>query len=70
MYATQQNPDALKMLVYVPVQIAEQDKKVLIKEGVTTAEDWEEAMREIQLAVSHPGAFAMGLTFLAIGKVP
>jgi ubiquinone/menaquinone biosynthesis C-methylase UbiE len=70
MYATQQNPDALKMLVYVPVQIVEQDKKVLIKEGVTTAEDWEEAMREIQLAVSHPGAFAMGLTFLAIGKVP
>ncbi len=69
-YATQQNPDALKMLVYVLVQIVEQDKDTLIKEGVTTTEDWEEAMREIQLALSHPGAFAMGLTFLATGKVP
>ena len=70
MYATQQNPDALKMLVYVTVQIVEQDKDAMIKEGVTTAKDWEEAMREIQLALSHPGAFAMGLTFLATGKVP
>lgn len=70
MYATQQNPDALKMLVSVPVQIVEQDKDVLIKEGVITAKDYEEAMRETQLLLSHPGAFAMGLTFLAIGKVP
>ena len=70
MYATQQNPDALKMLVYVPVQIVEQDKDALIKEGVTTSEDWKEAMRQIQLVLSHPGAFAMGLTVLALGKVP
>lgn len=70
MYATRQNPDALKMLVYVPVQIVEQDKDAMIKEGVTTAKDCKEAMREIQLVLSHPGAFAMGLTFLAIGKVP
>ncbi len=68
-YATQQNPDALKMLVNVPIQIVEQDKDALIKEGVTTAEEWEEAMRQIQLLLSHPGAFAMGLTFLATGKV-
>lgn len=70
MYAFQQNPDALKMLVYVPVQIMEQDKDALIKEGVTTAEEWEEVMREVQLALSHPGAFAMGLTLIATGKVP
>ena len=69
MYATQQNPDALKMLVNVPVQIVEQEKEALIKEGVITAKDYEEAMRETELLLSHPGAFAMGLTFLAIGKV-
>ncbi len=69
-YATQQNPDALKMLVYVPVQIMEQDKDAMIKEGLTTPEDWKEAMREIQLLLSHPGAFAMAMTFLAKGKAP
>lgn len=69
MYATQQNPDALKMLVYVPVQIIEQDKNALIKEGLVTAKDYAEAIREVQLVLNHPGAFALGLTFLAIGKV-
>ncbi len=70
MYATQQNPEALKMLVSVPVQIVEQDKEELIKEGVITTEDYEEAEKETQLLLSHPGAFAMGLTFLAIANVP
>ena len=69
MYATQQNPDALKMLVYVPVQIVEQDKNALIKEGIIKAKDYEEAIREVQLSLNHPGAFAMGLTFLATGKI-
>lgn len=70
MYATQQNPDMLKMLVLVPVQIVEQEKDAMIREGLTTAKDYEEAMKEVQLALKHPGAFAMGLTFLATGKVP
>ncbi len=70
MYATQQNPDALKMLVYVPVQIIEQEKEALIKEGAITAKDYEETMKETQRLLNHPGAFAMGLTFLAIGRVP
>jgi ubiquinone/menaquinone biosynthesis C-methylase UbiE len=69
-YATQQNPNALKMLVHVPVQIVEQDKDAMIKEGITTTKDWKEAMREIQLVLSHPGAFVMGLTVLATGEVP
>lgn len=69
MFATQQNPEALKMLVYVPVQLLAQDKEALIKEGITTTADWEEAMRQIQLMLSHPGAFAMGMTLLATGKV-
>jgi len=68
-FATRQNLDVLKMLVYVPVKIVEQEKDSMIKEGVITAEDYEQAMREVQLALSHPGAFAMGLVFLATGRV-
>jgi ubiquinone/menaquinone biosynthesis C-methylase UbiE len=68
-YATQQNPDALKMLVSVSTQIAEQDKDAMIREGATTAKDYEEAMQEVQLMLKHPGAFAMGMTFLAVGRV-
>jgi len=70
MYATQQNPEALKMLVSVPVQIVEQEKEALMNEGVVTTKDYEEAMRETQRLLGHPSAFAMGLTFLAVGKVP
>lgn len=70
MYSTQQNPEALRMLVNVPVQIVEQDKEELIKEDVITTEDYEEAKKETQLLLSHPGAFAMGLAFLAIANVP
>jgi len=69
-YATQQNPDVLNMLVYVPVQIVEQDKDAMIKGGVITARDYEEAMKEVKLVLNHPGAFAMGTTFLAVGQVP
>lgn len=67
-YATQQNPDALRMLVYVPVQVVEQEKDAMIKEGMIAARDYEEAMKEVQLALNHPGAFAMGTTFLALGE--
>jgi hypothetical protein len=56
------------MLVYVPVQILEQDKDAMIKEGVITANDYEEAMKEVRLVLNHPGAFAMGTTFLALGE--
>ena len=68
-HATQQNPDALKTLVSVPAQIAEQDKDAMIREGAATAKDYEDAMHEVQLMLKHPGAFAMGMTFLAVGRV-
>jgi hypothetical protein len=58
------------MLVSVPVQIAELGKESLMKEGLITAEYYAEAMKEVQTLLAHPGAFAMGLTFLAVGKVP
>lgn len=41
-----------------------------MQEGFVTAEYYEEAMNEVRAFLSHPGAFAMGLTFLAVGKVP
>lgn len=69
-HATQQTPEMLKMLVSVPVQIMEQCKETMMKEGLVTVEYYEEAMKEVQAFLSHPGAFAMGLTFLAVGKVP
>jgi ubiquinone/menaquinone biosynthesis C-methylase UbiE len=67
-YATQQNPDALRMLVFVPVQILEQDKDAMIREGVITADDYEEALKEVGIVLNHPGAFAIGTSFLALGE--
>lgn len=67
-HATQQNPDVLRMLVYVPVQIVEQDRDDMIKEGRITAVEYEEAMKEVKLVLNHPGAFALGTTFLALGE--
>lgn len=57
------------MLVSVPVQIIELCKETMVEEGLVTVEYYEEAMKEVQAFLSHPGAFAMGLTFLAVGKV-
>ncbi|MBS7619506.1 methyltransferase domain-containing protein [Candidatus Bathyarchaeota archaeon] len=68
-HATQQTPEMLKMLVLVPVQIMEQCKENMMREGLVAVEHYEEAMKEVQAFLSHPGAFAMGLTFLAVGKV-
>jgi SAM-dependent methyltransferase len=69
-YATQHDPEMLKMLVSVPVQIIESSKDKMIKQRLIGAEDYPEAMKEVQEFLAHPGAFAMGLTFLAVGKVP
>lgn len=69
-HATQQNPEMLKMLVSVPVQIVESSKDDMVKQGLVSAEDYPEAIKEVQEFLADPGAFAMGLTFLAVGKVP
>jgi ubiquinone/menaquinone biosynthesis C-methylase UbiE len=69
-YATQQNPEMLKMLVSVPVQIVESSKDDMINHGLTGAEDYPEAVKEVQEFLNYPGAFVMGITFLAVGKVP
>jgi ubiquinone/menaquinone biosynthesis C-methylase UbiE len=69
-YATQQNPEMLKMLVSVPVQIVESSKDDMINQGSIGVEDYPDAMKEVQEFLDYPGAFAMGITFLAVGKVP
>jgi ubiquinone/menaquinone biosynthesis C-methylase UbiE len=66
-YATQQNPEMLNMLVSVPVQLVESSKDDMIKQEFITTEDYEEAIKEVKMFLVHPGAFAMGLTFLAVG---
>jgi ubiquinone/menaquinone biosynthesis C-methylase UbiE len=69
-YATQKNPEMLKTLVSVPVQIAELGKETVIEQGLVTAEEYAEAMKEVQGLLGHSGAFAMDLCFLAVGQVP
>jgi SAM-dependent methyltransferase len=69
-YSTQQNPEMLKMLVSVPVQIVESSKDDMINHGLTGAEDYPEAVKEVQEFLNYPGAFVMGITFLAVGRVP
>ena len=68
-YATQQNPEMLKMLVSVPVQLVESSKDEMIKKGLISVGDFPEAIKKVEEFLAHPGAFAMGLTFLASGNV-
>ena len=68
--ATQQNPERLKMFVSVPIQIMQQDRDNMIKAGLATPTDFDEALREAQLVTKNPGAFMMGVSFLALGQVP
>jgi len=69
-HASQQTPEMLKMLVSVPLQIIELNKEDLMRKGLMTTEDYTQGMKELQMFLNHPGAFAMGLSFLAVGKVP
>ena len=69
-HATQQTPEMLKLLVSVPVGMIELGKEEMIRGGFMTARDYEEGLKEVQMLLSHRGAFAMGLSFLAVGNVP
>ena len=60
----------LKLLVSVPVGMMELGKEEMIRGGFMTAKDYEEGLKEVQMLLSHRGAFAMGLSFLAVGNVP
>jgi ubiquinone/menaquinone biosynthesis C-methylase UbiE len=67
-FATQREPDVLRMLVYVLVDILELHKDAMIKEGVATAKDYEEAVKEIETVLRNAGTFLMGCFFLAVGE--
>jgi ubiquinone/menaquinone biosynthesis C-methylase UbiE len=69
-YTTQQTPKALQMMVSTLVKLVQQDKDAMMKEGLTKTENYEEAMQEVQRLLKHPGATAIGQTFLAVGEVP
>jgi uncharacterized protein (DUF302 family) len=58
----------LRMLGHVFPDILEQEKDLMIKEGVTTAKNYEEAIKEIETALKHSGAFVAGSFFLALGR--
>jgi ubiquinone/menaquinone biosynthesis C-methylase UbiE len=69
-HATQHNPEMLKLLVSVPAQIIELSKEHMLTNNFMTEAQYLEAHQEIQQFLNHPGAFAMGINFLAIGDVP
>jgi ubiquinone/menaquinone biosynthesis C-methylase UbiE len=67
---TQETPEQLKMFLSVPVQIVEEAKEMLLKEGIITEDEIETGKKEAEAFDSHPGAFILSTFFLAIGYVP
>jgi ubiquinone/menaquinone biosynthesis C-methylase UbiE len=67
---TQETPEQLKMFISVPVQLVEEAKEMLLKEGIITKDEFETMMKEVEAFESHPGAFILSTYFLAIGYVP
>jgi hypothetical protein len=59
----------LKATISVPVGILDSAKENMIKEGLVTEEDFMEMAVEADKVAVDPGGFAMGCSFLAIGKV-
>lgn len=69
MYATNENPVMARSLVSVPMQIIGNSKDVMVEEGWFTDMEYGEMVDEVEKALSHPGAFAMGMSFFATGVV-
>ena len=69
MYATQENPVMVRSLVSVPMQIIGNSKDVMVEEGWFTEDEYREMVDEVESALSHPGAFALGMSFFATGVV-
>jgi ubiquinone/menaquinone biosynthesis C-methylase UbiE len=69
MYATQENPAMLRGLVSVPMQIIATSKDTMVDNGWFTEEEYMEMVDEVEKALSHPGGFALGMSFFATGIV-
>lgn len=68
-HMTQANPERLRMIASLPTRTMNVKKTELLEQGVFTEEEHDEAMDEFEEMVKDPGAFAMGVLFLAIGEV-
>jgi ubiquinone/menaquinone biosynthesis C-methylase UbiE len=69
-YRTQETPEQLRMFASIPVQLIDGKKKEMMDDGIFTETENKIAMEEFETFVSHPGAFLMSTSFLAIGYVP
>jgi ubiquinone/menaquinone biosynthesis C-methylase UbiE len=69
MHGTQENPAMLRGLVSVPMQILATSKDKMVEEGWFTEEEYREMVIEVEKALSHLGAFALGMSFFATGIV-
>lgn len=68
-YATQETPEIARMIVSVPMQIIANSKDDMVEEGWFSDEEYEEMVKEVERALSHPGGFVLGMSFFATGIV-
>jgi ubiquinone/menaquinone biosynthesis C-methylase UbiE len=66
-YSTQDNPTVLKHLASIHMDILAQSKENMVEEGWLTEHEFIKMVDEVENALRHPGAFVMGLSFLATG---
>ncbi len=67
--STQQTPQSLKLFPMIASRLLELNKTAMIGEGLITAVEYDEAMKEIPLFLNHPGAFSMASFIFAVGRV-
>jgi SAM-dependent methyltransferase len=68
--STRQTPGSLKLFPMIASRLLELNMAAMIGESLMTAEEYEEAMKEIPHFLNHPGAFGMASLMFAVGKVP
>jgi ubiquinone/menaquinone biosynthesis C-methylase UbiE len=68
-YATAANSELFKSTLSVPIGILLAGKRRMVEEGVASEDDFDNMVAEMNEAAKNSGGFAMGCSFLAIGKV-
>lgn len=68
--ATSESPQVLRAFTGILSGILLQSKNDMIKEGFATERNYDQAMRDRDFLLNHPGSFGMVSTLLAIGKNP
>lgn len=69
-HATRQDPQRMKRLLSIPLQIIKSSKETILNQGYLNQEEFEQGIEKIQDIITYPGAFVMLTTFFALGKVP